>query len=98
MLTDSGGLQEESTALGIPCLTLRENTERPVTVSEGTNEVVGTEPGRILAAAGRALGTEPPRDHVPALWDGRAGERAAEAVCRLLGLHEAAAAPLASPG
>jgi UDP-N-acetylglucosamine 2-epimerase (non-hydrolysing) len=79
VLTDSGGLQEESTALGVPCLTLRENTERPITVTEGTNEVVGTDPARIVAAAHRALGGErPPRR--PALWDGRAAERAADAI------------------
>ncbi len=98
VLTDSGGLQEESTALGIACLTLRDNTERPVTVTEGTNQVVGTDPERILAAARSALSAGPPRGRIPALWDGRAGERAAEVVCRLLGLREAAAAPAASPG
>ncbi len=85
VLTDSGGLQEESTALGIPCLTLRENTERPVTVTEGTNVVVGTDPGRILTAARRALSTDPPSGRIPALWDGRAGDRAAEAVLVFLG-------------
>jgi UDP-N-acetylglucosamine 2-epimerase (non-hydrolysing) len=79
VLTDSGGLQEESTALGVPCLTLRENTERPITVTEGTNEVVGTDPERIVGAALRALGDgRPPR--CPALWDGRAGDRAARAI------------------
>jgi UDP-N-acetylglucosamine 2-epimerase (non-hydrolysing) len=98
VLTDSGGLQEESTALGIPCLTLRENTERPVTVTEGTNEVVGTDPGRILAAARRALSAGPQRRRIPALWDGRAGERAAKAVCGLLELREPLVAPRASPG
>lgn len=92
VLTDSGGLQEESTALGIPCLTLRENTERPVTVAEGTNQVVGTDPERIVAAARRALSAEPPAGRIPALWDGRAGERAAEAVCALLGVREPAGA------
>jgi UDP-N-acetylglucosamine 2-epimerase (non-hydrolysing) len=86
VLTDSGGLQEESTALGIPCLTLRENTERPITVTEGTNEVVGTDPERILRAARRALSSAPPRGRIPALWDGRAGERAADAVCAFLEL------------
>jgi UDP-N-acetylglucosamine 2-epimerase (non-hydrolysing) len=90
VLTDSGGLQEESTALGIPCLTLRENTERPITVSEGTNEVVGTDPERILDAARRALASPPRRGRAPALWDGRAGERAADAVCELLGVMERA--------
>ncbi|HEX8337655.1 MAG TPA: UDP-N-acetylglucosamine 2-epimerase (non-hydrolyzing), partial [Pyrinomonadaceae bacterium] len=77
VLTDSGGIQEETTALGIPCLTLRENTERPVTVELGTNRVVGTDPGRIVAEAERVLARdrreEPPR--VPPLWDGRAAER-----------------------
>jgi UDP-N-acetylglucosamine 2-epimerase (non-hydrolysing) len=86
VLTDSGGIQEETTILGIPCLTLRENTERPVTISEGTNELVGTSPERILAAAWRRLDqtemvSENPsglmgRDgHYPELWDGRAAER-----------------------
>ncbi len=86
MLTDSGGIQEETTILGIPCLTLRENTERPVTITEGMNELVGTSPGRILAAAWRRLDqtemvSEDPlslmgRDgHHPELWDGRAAER-----------------------
>jgi UDP-N-acetylglucosamine 2-epimerase (non-hydrolysing) len=83
VLTDSGGLQEESTALDVPCLTLRENTERPVTVAEGTNELVGTDPARIVDAALRALAGGK-RGRVPALWDGRAGERAAEAILALL--------------
>jgi UDP-N-acetylglucosamine 2-epimerase (non-hydrolysing) len=82
VLTDSGGIQEETTALGIACLTLRENTERPVTVELGTNRVVGTDPGRIVAEAGEALARdrqkEPPR--VPPLWDGRAAERILDAL------------------
>ena len=69
----------------MPCLTLRENTERPITVSEGTNEVVGTEPDRIVAAAGRALAGDGKRGRVPALWDGHAGERAADAILAFLG-------------
>lgn len=82
VLTDSGGIQEETTALGIPCLTLRENTERPVTVELGTNRVVGTDPERIFAEAEAALAAdrrkEPPR--VPPLWDGRAAERILDAL------------------
>lgn len=68
VLTDSGGIQEETTVLGIPCLTLRENTERPVTVTRGTNEVVGRDPQQIVAKAIAAL-------CIPELWDGHAAER-----------------------
>lgn len=76
ILTDSGGLQEESTALGIPCLTLRENTERPATVTHGTNRVVGTETAAILAGFAAALAPQsPPRR--PDLWDGCAAQRIA---------------------
>ena len=77
VLTDSGGVQEETTVLGVPCLTLRQSTERPITVSEGTNRVVGTDPDRIVAAAEDVLahGVEARR---PTLWDGRAGTRIAE--------------------
>ena len=78
VLTDSGGLQEETTALGIPCVTLRENTERPVTVSEGTNSIVGVDPGTIVAAARDALAGRGKAGRVPILWDGRAGERTAD--------------------
>jgi UDP-N-acetylglucosamine 2-epimerase (non-hydrolysing) len=77
VLTDSGGLQEETTALGIPCLTLRENTERPVTVTEGTNTVVGVDKGRIVHEARKALAGEGKSGRTPALWDGRASERIA---------------------
>ena len=78
VLTDSGGLQEETTALGIPCLTIRENTERPVTVSEGTNTLVGVDPRRIVEEAMRALSGPGKAGRVPALWDGGASERIAE--------------------
>ncbi len=75
VLTDSGGLQEETTALGIPCVTLRENTERPITVTEGTNTIVGTDPRRIIAAVEDILSTGGKRGRVPELWDGHAAER-----------------------
>jgi UDP-N-acetylglucosamine 2-epimerase (non-hydrolysing) len=78
VLTDSGGLQEETTALGIPCLTLRENTERPITVSEGTNTLVGVDPARIVEEATRALSGRGKTGRIPALWDGKASERIAE--------------------
>lgn len=78
VLTDSGGLQEETTSLGIPCLTLRENTERPITVAEGTNTIVGVDPKRIVAEARKALAGAGKAGRVPALWDGRAAERIAE--------------------
>jgi UDP-N-acetylglucosamine 2-epimerase (non-hydrolysing) len=77
VLTDSGGIQEETTALGVPCLTLRESTERPITVTQGTNRVVGTEPAAILAAVEEILATGGRRSRMPPLWDGRAAERIA---------------------
>jgi UDP-N-acetylglucosamine 2-epimerase (non-hydrolysing) len=75
VLTDSGGLQEETTALGIPCLTLRENTERPITVTEGTNTVVGLDAARIVAEAHRAIRGKGKAGRVPALWDGHTADR-----------------------
>jgi UDP-N-acetylglucosamine 2-epimerase (non-hydrolysing) len=83
ILTDSGGLQEESTALGIPCLTLRENTERPITVTHGTNQVVGTQTDAILAGYRHALVDRgrPPR---PPLWDGHTAGRIAQVLCHAL--------------
>jgi UDP-N-acetylglucosamine 2-epimerase (non-hydrolysing) len=83
VLTDSGGLQEESTALGIPCLTLRENTERPVTVTHGTNRVVGTNPVNILAGF-RAAMSSTDLDRRPPLWDGRTAERIATVLQKFL--------------
>jgi UDP-N-acetylglucosamine 2-epimerase (non-hydrolysing) len=77
VLTDSGGLQEETTALGVPCITLRENTERPITVTEGTNTIVGTDVAKIRACFDDVLATGGKAGRVPALWDGRAAERIA---------------------
>ncbi len=75
-LTDSGGLQEETTALGVPCLTLRENTERPITVEQGTNQVVGVDHERIVSAAEAIIANERSKfARVPELWDGRTSER-----------------------
>jgi UDP-N-acetylglucosamine 2-epimerase (non-hydrolysing) len=75
VLTDSGGIQEETTALGVPCLTLRQNTERPVTITEGTNLLVGTDPQKILATANEILAGRSKAGRVPPLWDGKAAER-----------------------
>jgi UDP-N-acetylglucosamine 2-epimerase (non-hydrolysing) len=77
VLTDSGGVQEETTILGVPCLTMRSNTERPVTVTHGTNQIVGTDVQRILDAW-RAIDPQAVRSVVPPLWDGRAAERIVE--------------------
>ena len=75
ILTDSGGIQEETTALGIPCLTIRENTERPVTLELGTNRLVGTDGERILEEGRKALAEKSGKGKVPDLWDGSASER-----------------------
>jgi UDP-N-acetylglucosamine 2-epimerase (non-hydrolysing) len=75
VFTDSGGIQEETTALGIPCLTFRENTERPITVTEGTNRLVGLEPQRVAHAVDDLLTGRTPAGRVPELWDGRTAER-----------------------
>ena len=75
VLTDSGGLQEETTALGVPCITIRENTERPVTVDEGSNVLVGTDPERIVAEARKVLRGEGKQGRRPTAADGEAAER-----------------------
>ena len=76
VITDSGGIQEETTVLGVPCLTVRENTERPVTVEQGTNQLVGCDPGKIRKVALELLAQQFPQDpRHPDLWDGCAGER-----------------------
>jgi UDP-N-acetylglucosamine 2-epimerase (non-hydrolysing) len=86
VLTDSGGLQEETTALGVPCVTLRENTERPVTVEIGTNVLAGTGREAIIDACAKSIG-KAAKAGVPMLWDGRASERLWTAVRRRSGIH-----------
>jgi UDP-N-acetylglucosamine 2-epimerase (non-hydrolysing) len=81
VVTDSGGIQEETTALDVPCFTLRANTERPITIELGTNELLGLEPEALQSIPNRPRKR---RTAIPELWDGRAGERAAVAVERLL--------------
>jgi UDP-N-acetylglucosamine 2-epimerase (non-hydrolysing) len=83
VLTDSGGVQEETTVLGVPCVTLRENTERPATVDHGANQVVGVHPDRILAAAQQILHQPGPEPRCPALWDGKTAAR----IVTILGKH-----------
>jgi len=80
VITDSGGIQEETTYLGVPCLTLRDNTERPVTVAVGTNTLVGQDATRLRQEVSRILDGQAKRGTVPPLWDGHAGERIAEIV------------------
>ena len=77
ILTDSGGLQEESTALGVPCITLRENTERPITVTEGTNTIVGTDKAKIRSCFDDVMASGGKAGRIPDLWDGQAAERIA---------------------
>ncbi len=82
VVTDSGGIQEETTVLRIPCFTLRQNTERPITIELGTNTLLGLEPERLRELP--ALLAEPKHGQIPPLWDGHAGERAAEEIERLV--------------
>jgi UDP-N-acetylglucosamine 2-epimerase (non-hydrolysing) len=84
VLTDSGGIQEETTVLHVPCLTLRNNTERPITCDQGTNSVVGTEPKQIFQSALRVLNAPPPNNRLPDRWDGHAGERIADVLLAYL--------------
>jgi UDP-N-acetylglucosamine 2-epimerase (non-hydrolysing) len=84
VITDSGGVQEETTVLGVPCLTVRDTTERPITVSKGTNTIVGLDPARLVAEAKRAL-TETVITREPPLWDGHAADRIADVLVEGLG-------------
>lgn len=96
VLTDSGGIQEETTALGVPCLTLRENTERPVTISQGTNQLIGTDPAIISAAAGAILAGKSKPGRIPPLWDGHAAERIVDILLKNppVGPHRKSALPV----
>jgi UDP-N-acetylglucosamine 2-epimerase (non-hydrolysing) len=85
VLTDSGGIQEETTVLGVPCLTLRENTERPVTLTQGTNRLVGSRPEAIRNEVRKVLDAPIPQGSRPELWDGRAASRIADVLERDLG-------------
>jgi UDP-N-acetylglucosamine 2-epimerase (non-hydrolysing) len=91
VLTDSGGMQEETTALGVPCLTMRENTERPITIDQGTNTLVGRDRVRILTLVDEILRTGGKRGRVPELWDGHAAERIAAHLGRWLAGREVGA-------
>jgi UDP-N-acetylglucosamine 2-epimerase (non-hydrolysing) len=84
VITDSGGITEETTVLGVPCLTLRDNTERPETVEIGTNELIGTDPAKLAPALERLFAGQWKRGQVPPLWDGHTGERIVEVLERLL--------------
>ncbi|SEF02861.1 UDP-N-acetylglucosamine 2-epimerase (non-hydrolysing) [Rhizobiales bacterium GAS188] len=89
VITDSGGVQEETTALGVPCLTVRENTERPITVQEGTNTLVGSSPDALIAAAEHSLRSRVGKGKIPALWDGRAAIRIADCIEAFLRMRSA---------
>lgn len=84
MITDSGGIQEETTFLQVPCLTLRQNTERPVTVAQGTNQLVGMEPDKILAGYNHAMNSSFEEATIPPLWDGAASDRIVSKIRELL--------------
>ena len=84
LITDSGGLQEESTALGVPCLTMRENTERPVTVDEGTSTLIGHDPELLDAGLNNVISGTYKVGHCPKLWDGHAAERIADILAQRL--------------
>ncbi|MEB2353341.1 MAG: UDP-N-acetylglucosamine 2-epimerase, partial [Burkholderiaceae bacterium] len=75
VITDSGGITEETTVMGVPCLTLRDTTERPETITLGTNELIGTDPSRLKPALDRLFAGQWKKGAVPPLWDGRTGER-----------------------
>ncbi len=87
VITDSGGIQEETTYLGVPCLTVRENTERPITVSIGTNVLVGQDRSRFRDELAKIVAGNAKKGSIPPLWDGNAGERIAQVICRKFGTN-----------
>ncbi len=89
VISDSGGVQEETTALGVPCLTVRENTERPITIEEGTNTLVGTSPEALVAAAENILVNGGKSGRIPALWDGNAATRIVDVIVEQLNARDA---------
>jgi UDP-N-acetylglucosamine 2-epimerase (non-hydrolysing) len=97
VLTDSGGLQEETTALGVPCITIRENTERPVTVDEGSNVLAGTDPDRIISEVRKVLQGEGKQGRRPHLWDGKAAERIVAILASTLGADERSGKSFCAP-
>ena len=84
VITDSGGITEEATVMGVPCLTLRDTTERPETVSIGTNELIGTDPSKIKPALDRLFDGRWKKGQIPALWDGKTGQRIAQILEEIL--------------
>jgi UDP-N-acetylglucosamine 2-epimerase (non-hydrolysing) len=84
VITDSGGITEETTVMGVPCLTLRDSTERPETVTVGTNELIGTDPAKLGPALARLMAGEWKKGGIPEKWDGRAAERIVAELERLL--------------
>jgi UDP-N-acetylglucosamine 2-epimerase (non-hydrolysing) len=84
VITDSGGITEETTVMGVPCITLRDSTERPETVTLGTNELIGTDPAALKPTLDKLFAGQWKKGSVPELWDGRSGERIAEILDRLL--------------
>ena len=92
VLTDSGGIQEETTALGVPCITLRNNTERPITVDEGTNTIAGQDSDTILTIFNDIMSNGGKGGRIPQYWDGRASNRIADVIANEFGIKKPQAA------
>ena len=86
MVTDSGGITEEATVMGIPCMTLRDSTERPETCTVGTNELLGTDPKSVAPAFEKLLSGNWKKGAIPELWDGKTAERIVKHIVRIFGL------------